>query len=178
MQQPPTLDVWKVFDSVDQCILKSWANMVYKALNFNGFVIIVLIWISMYSNHKSQRETITCGIPRCSISNPLLFLLYINELTNVSRYCFFVSQFSSLTIPIYMFISGRNLYILYNQLNENFWEIQGWLSCNKLLLNVLKTHYMIFAPRNWNWGHRPWVVWCYYTASICYKILGTKLTFI
>ena len=33
-------------------------------------------------------------------------------------------------------------------LNEQLTAIYEWLCCNKLLLNVLKTHYMIFTPRN------------------------------
>ena len=30
------------------------------------------------------------------------------------------------------------------------WEMykNGWLQCNKLFLNVLKTHYMVLTPRN------------------------------
>ena len=47
-----------------------------------------------------------------------------------------------------MLISGRNLDVLCNQLNEDLREIQEWLDCNKLSLNVLNTHYMIFTPRN------------------------------
>ena len=33
-------------------------------------------------------------------------------------------------------------------LNEQLTAIYEWLCCNKLSLNVLKTHYMIFTPRN------------------------------
>ena len=47
-----------------------------------------------------------------------------------------------------MFISGKNLEVLCSQMNEDLQEIQEWLNCNKSSLNVLKTHYMIFTPRN------------------------------
>ena len=33
-------------------------------------------------------------------------------------------------------------------LNEQMTAIYEWLCFNKLSLNVLKTHYMIFTPRN------------------------------
>ena len=33
------------------------------------------------------------------------------------------------------------------QLNDDLEKIQEWLYCNKLSLNVLETHYMIFSPR-------------------------------
>ena len=33
-------------------------------------------------------------------------------------------------------------------MNDELEKNQGWLNCNKLSLNVLKTHYMLFVPRN------------------------------
>ena len=48
----------------------------------------------------------------------------------------------------HMFISGKNLEVLRSQLNEDLREIQQCLNCSKLSLNFLKTHYMIFLPRN------------------------------
>ena len=97
-----------------------------------------------YNNHKSQKEKITYGVPQDSILDPLLFLLYINGLANISSHCFSI-LFADDTN---MFISCRNLDVLCNQLNEDLREIKEWLNCNKLSLNVPKMHYMIFTPRN------------------------------
>ena len=47
-----------------------------------------------------------------------------------------------------MFITGHNVSEMCNQLNADLFRVQEWLHCNKLSLNVLKTHYMIFTPRN------------------------------
>ena len=47
-----------------------------------------------------------------------------------------------------MFITGHNVNEMCNQLNADLFRVQEWLHCNKLSLNVLKTHYMIFTPRN------------------------------
>ena len=69
----------------------------------------------------------------CSISGLLLFLLYINDLVNLSRHCFSM-LFADDTN---MFLSGKNLGILCSQLNEDLREIQEWLNCNKLSPNVL-----------------------------------------
>ena len=33
-------------------------------------------------------------------------------------------------------------------INEELINVQEWLHCNKLSLNVLKTHYIIFTSRN------------------------------
>ena len=47
-----------------------------------------------------------------------------------------------------MFIIGRDINEMCAKMNESLYEIEEWLRCNKLSLNVLKTHYMIFTPRN------------------------------
>ena len=45
-------------------------------------------------------------------------------------------------------MSGKNLPSMAIALNEQLTAIYEWLCCNKLSLNVLKTHYMIFTQRN------------------------------
>ena len=47
-----------------------------------------------------------------------------------------------------MFIIGRDINDMCYKMNYALHEIEEWLNCNKLSLNVLKTHYMIFTPKN------------------------------
>ena len=47
-----------------------------------------------------------------------------------------------------MFIAGKDMDVLYHQLNEDVRNIQEWLRCNELSLNVLKTHYMVLTSIN------------------------------
>ena len=47
-----------------------------------------------------------------------------------------------------MFITGTDMDVLCQQLNKDLRNVQEWMQCNKLSLNVLKTHYMVFTPRN------------------------------
>ena len=68
----------------------------------------------------------------------------IVRIASVSEFCFSV-LFADDTN---MFITGKDMNVLCRQLNEDLRNIQEWLQCNKLSLNVLKTHYMIFTPKN------------------------------
>ena len=141
------LDFSKAFDTVDH-------NILLQKMDKYGICDVELQWFKdylsnrmqyvTYNNYKSSQAKIHCGVPQGSILGPILFLLYINDLTSVSEYCFSV-LFADDTN---MFITGKDMDVLCHQLNEDLRNVQEWLQCNKLSLNVLKTHYMVFTPRN------------------------------
>ena len=141
------LDFSKAFDTVDHSIL-------LKKMHKYGIQGLALRWFEdylynrkqyvTYNSYKSNYELIKCGVPQGSILGPLLFLLYINDLSSVSEACFSI-LFADDTN---MFITGHNVNEMCNQLNADLFRVQEWLHCNKLSINVLKTHYMIFTPRN------------------------------
>ena len=47
-----------------------------------------------------------------------------------------------------VFFTGNNPHKMATVINEELTKVQEWLQCNKLSLNVLKTHYIIFTSRN------------------------------
>ena len=71
---------------------------------------------------------------------PLLFLIYINDYASVSSKLYYV-LFADDT---YVFISGNNLRKLINTRHIELDKLYAWLQSNKLTLNLLKTHYMVF----------------------------------
>ena len=83
---------------------------------------------------------ITHGVPQGSILGPLLFILYINDLANVSENLFSM-QFADDTTVL---IEGTDINTMIATLNCELAKLTEWLNTNKLSINVYKSHYMIF----------------------------------
>ena len=139
------LDFSKAFDTVNHDILLT-------KLDYYGIRGVANDWIRSYlcnrpqyvkyGEEKSSSKQIICGVPQGSILGPLLFLIYINDLSKISELLFMVMYADDTNI----FLSGKNLKDLETTMNKELSSLTEWLAANKLSLNISKTHYMIFSP--------------------------------
>lgn len=139
------LDLKKAFDTVDIDIL------LYK-LNHYGIRGHVLSWFKSYLLNRKQFTfangftssclEIKCGVPQGSVLGPLLFLVYINDIslaTNKGRISLFADDTN-------IFIVASDIITLFNLANVIADDIFKWTVCNKLSINLEKTNYMLFKP--------------------------------
>ncbi len=125
-----------------------------KRLNHYGIRGVALDWFKSYLNnreqfvcingHNSSRKQIAYGVPQGSILGPLLFIIYINDLPQISNLAKFIMYADDANI----FITGKTLDEIYSKFDIISTILLKWVDSNGLVLNLKKTNYMIFRKRN------------------------------
>ena len=142
------LDFSKAFDTLNHDIL------LYK-LNHYGIRGKSQEWFTSYLSNRKQCvsidstistcRTLSCGVPQGSILvGPLLFLIYINDITSSSKllsYVLFADDSN-------LFYSHKNIVTLVNIINIELRSVSDWIKSNKLSLNLKKTTCMLFSNKH------------------------------
>ena len=115
--------------------------------------MVELNWIKSYlknrkqfvqfNNVSSTQKCLQCGVSQGSILGPLFFILYVNDLPNVSQLAKPL-LFADDTSICY---SHSDPAVLVTVLNEAIQNIDLWLKINKLSVNIEKTNYVIFQSK-------------------------------
>lgn len=88
------------------------------------------------NGHLSDPLSVTCGGPQGSVLRPLLFLLYVNDLSNISQ-----------MLTLHLFAADTNIYCLSKNLNDlelklnyELKAVAEWMKSNRVALSILKTN--------------------------------------
>ena len=139
------IDFSKCFDTLNRAIL-------LKKLSMYGIRGIPLELFKSYLDDRYQAvkvndvisdyKSINFGVPQGSVLGPILYLIYVNELPNISTIfssCLFADD------TTLFFGNNNNKYDLFNQCDYGLNLFYSWCCANRLSINISKTNMMLFS---------------------------------
>lgn len=96
---------------------------------------------------SSEAKNSCYGIPQGSILGPTLFLIYINDLCNLTLQKGVIMSYADDTALLFTAESKAEVYEV---AQNGFITVSNWLHKNLLTLNTDKTKYLLFTMRNTN----------------------------
>ena len=122
-------------------------------LEHYGIRGLALEWVKSYLCNRlqcvefngisSSYKEILCGVPQGSVLGPLFFLSYINDICHLSN----LNDLVLFADDTNLFFSHNDIQTLTHTINSEMLELSDWFKANKLSLNVKKSNYVIFKPR-------------------------------
>lgn len=141
------IDLKKAFDSISHSLLLKKISHIgitgtaYKIFenylrNRNQIVKI--------NQYQSSPQPITYGVPQGSILGPLLFLIYIHNITDLKLH----GEISLYADDTCIFYFGHSLNEIIPRAQSDLNILNKWFQSNLLTINTSKTSHLIFKPKN------------------------------
>ena len=88
---------------------------------------------TVINGSSSNKNMLKFGVPQGSVLGPLLFLIYINDLPNISKHL----KFFLFADDTHIYYESNDLIELEKTINKELKLLTLWLNLNRLALNCL-----------------------------------------
>ena len=142
------IDFAKAFDTVNH-------NILINKMHHYGIRGSILSWFkdylkdrlqyTVFSGEKSSTTTVNLGVPQGSVLGPILFLIYINDIS----YLFSEAKSILFADDITLYLTGPNQDQIVQDANHELEKLHQWCLCNRLTINTKKTYFMLFTTKKY-----------------------------
>lgn len=148
------LDFSRAFDSIN-------VELLISKLSYYGFDQSAQNWFNSYLSNRfqfvelknsngssslSQITPVIRGVPQGSILGPILFSLYCADITSCLQYCQY--HIYADDVQIYISFKPDDIHTAISKITADLNNIVTWSKKNNLILNPLKTKYLIFGSKH------------------------------
>ena len=123
-------------------------SLIYLSANLNLAFEVRCQYVCI-NDTSSECIKVTCGVPQGSILCPALFIVYINDMCNVSM----LMKSIVFADDTNFFYSGDNLSQVCETVSTELDKLHSWFQVNKLSLTIGKTNFMIFGNKQCEDNH-------------------------
>jgi len=145
------LDFTKAFDRVNH-------DLLLIKLTKLGFSDSVILWLRSYLCGRYQRvfggddflsdwAEVTAGVPQGSVLGPLLFILYLHDISSVIKHCCY--HLYADDVQIYLGFDIKYIATAISMVNEDLERLVDFITKHNLALNVSKTQPIIIGTERY-----------------------------
>ena len=99
--------------------------------------------ITTFKGENSTSSKIFLGVPQGSVLGPILFLIYINDISGI----FTKSKTILFADDMTIYLTGPSPEQLITSANQELEQLHQWSVCNRLTINTDKTYFMLFTNK-------------------------------
>lgn len=142
------INLQKAFDTIDHYILLLKLNAIglcHHTVNWFKFFLSDRVFLVNVDNQFSNISNITCGVPQGSIPGSLLFLIYVNDISQAVS-----SNLLPYADDLCLLFQHKNEDVVQTQLNNDFSHLCEWFLDNKLSIHFSedKTKSILFGTKH------------------------------